>query len=258
MLMETATLKARNWTASFKSWRVPGREQEWNQKMPTLQRRCRSSCGNMTRMPMEKLNCLSWHRFCPQRRTSCCVSDSMLAPVLNSWRLGGNTIQTAVATLKPMSSRWVELGSVCLWDHELNGFLSDLLEKANRPYDEPKLQEYTQTILRMFDLNGDGKLCLSEMSRLLPVQENFLLKFQEVKLNSEEFNAIFAFYDKDGSGFIDENELDGLLKDLYEKHKKEMSIHQLTSYRKSIMNLSDGGKLYCKELEIVLCSEPLL
>ncbi|XP_061449926.1 calretinin isoform X5 [Rhineura floridana] len=150
----------------------------------------------------------SWHRFCPQRRTSCCVSDSMLAPVLNSWRLGGNTIQTAVATLKPMSSRWVELGSVCLWDHELNGFLSDLLEKANRPYDEPKLQEYTQTI--------------------------------------------------DGSGFIDENELDGLLKDLYEKHKKEMSIHQLTSYRKSIMNLSDGGKLYCKELEIVLCSEPLL
>ncbi|KFQ00838.1 Calretinin, partial [Haliaeetus albicilla] len=45
------------------------------------------------------------------------------------------------------------------------GFLSDLLKKANRPYDEPKLQEYTQTILRMFDMNGDGKLGLSEMSR---------------------------------------------------------------------------------------------
>lgn len=27
------------------------------------------------------------------------------------------------------------------------GFLSDLLKKANRPYDEPKLQEYTQTIV---------------------------------------------------------------------------------------------------------------
>uniref|UniRef100_A0A2K5KDV9 EF-hand domain-containing protein n=1 Tax=Colobus angolensis palliatus TaxID=336983 RepID=A0A2K5KDV9_COLAP len=49
--------------------------------------------------------------------------------------------------------------------NELKGFLSDLLKKANRPYDEPKLQEYTQTILRMFDLNGDGKLGLSEMSR---------------------------------------------------------------------------------------------
>nr|XP_013804024.1 PREDICTED: calretinin [Apteryx mantelli mantelli] len=124
------------------------------------------------------------------------------------------------------------------------------------PYDEPKLQEYTQTILRIFDMNGDGKLCLSEMSRLLPVQENFLLKFQGMKLSSEEFNAIFAFYDKDGSGFIDENELDALLKDLYEKNKKEMNIQQLTNYRKSIMNLSDGGKLYRKELEIVLCSEP--
>ncbi|XP_042294687.1 calretinin [Sceloporus undulatus] len=142
--------------------------------------------------------------------------------------------------------------------NELQGFLSDLLEKANRPYEEPKLKEYTQTILRMFDLNGDGKLCLSEMSRLLPVQENFLLKFQGMKLDSEEFNAIFAFYDKDGNGFIDENELDALLKDLYEKTKKEMGIQQLTQYRKSIMNLSDGGKLYRKELEIVLCNEPPL
>ncbi|MED6262525.1 Calretinin, partial [Ataeniobius toweri] len=58
------------------------------------------------------------------------------------------------------------------------GFLSDLLKKANRDYDDKKLNEYTQTILRMFDLNGDGKLGLSEMARLLPVQENFLIKFQ--------------------------------------------------------------------------------
>lgn len=134
---------------------------------------------------------------------------------------------------------------------------------------------------------------------------------------------------QDGSGFIDEHELDALLKDLYEKNKKvsgdrrggteplgtgtsrgtppargpppslpacprphgpcpgraggggggsrdggsrglpapmgarrapthpqEMSIQQLTNYRRSIMSLSDGGRLYRKELEIVLCSEP--
>ncbi|XP_055001451.1 calretinin isoform X1 [Sorex araneus] len=140
--------------------------------------------------------------------------------------------------------------------NELKGFLSDLLKKANRPHDEPKLQEYTQTILRIFDLNGDGKLGLSEMSRLLPVQENFLLKFQGMKLTSEEFNAIFTFYDKDGSGYIDENELDALLKDLYEKNKKEMNIQQLTGYRKSVMSLAEAGKLYRKDLEIVLCSEP--
>ncbi|MEE6519524.1 hypothetical protein FKM82_031388 [Ascaphus truei] len=140
--------------------------------------------------------------------------------------------------------------------NELKGFLSDLLKKANRPFDEKKLHEYTQTILRMFDLNGDGKLCLSEMSRLLPVQENFLLKFQGMKLSCDEFNAIFNFYDKDGNGYIDENELDALLKDFFEKNKKDVNIQSLTGYRQSIMSLCDGGRLYRKELEIVLCNDP--
>uniref|UniRef100_A0AAX7T7B1 EF-hand domain-containing protein n=1 Tax=Astatotilapia calliptera TaxID=8154 RepID=A0AAX7T7B1_ASTCA len=138
------------------------------------------------------------------------------------------------------------------------GFLSDLLEKANRHYDEQKLQEYTQTILKMFDLNGDGKLGLSEMARLLPVQENFLLKFQGVKMTSEQFNAIFTYYDKDGNGYIDEQELDALLRDLYQTNKKEVDPTNLSGYKQSIMSLSDGGKLYRGELEIVLCREPIV
>ncbi|XP_053304426.1 calretinin [Spea bombifrons] len=139
--------------------------------------------------------------------------------------------------------------------NELKGFLSDLLKKANRPLEDKKLHEYTQTILRMFDLNGDGKLCLSEMSRLLPVQENFLLKFQGLKLSCEEFNTIFSFYDKDRNGYIDENELDALLRDFFEKNKKDVNIQSLTGYRQSIMSLCDGGRLYRKELEIVLCND---
>ncbi|KAJ8247375.1 hypothetical protein GJAV_G00245670 [Gymnothorax javanicus] len=142
--------------------------------------------------------------------------------------------------------------------NELKGFLSDLLKKANRHYDDKKLQEYTQTILKMFDLNGDGKLGLSEMARLLPVQENFLLKFQGLKLTPEQFNAIFTYYDKDGNGYIDEQELEALLKDLYEKNNKAVDSKNLMGYKKSIMALSDGGKLYRTELEIVLCREPLL
>uniref|UniRef100_A0A3Q1IAT2 EF-hand domain-containing protein n=1 Tax=Anabas testudineus TaxID=64144 RepID=A0A3Q1IAT2_ANATE len=136
--------------------------------------------------------------------------------------------------------------------------LINLLEKANRHYDDQKLQEYTQTILRMFDLNGDGKLGLSEMARLLPVQENFLLKFQGVKLTSEQFNAIFTYYDKDGNGYIDEQELDALLRDLYQTNKMEVDLTNLSGYKQSIMSLSDGGKLYRGELEIVLCREPIV
>ncbi|XP_051756390.1 calbindin 2b [Ctenopharyngodon idella] len=140
--------------------------------------------------------------------------------------------------------------------NELKGFLSDLLKKANRHYDDKKLNEYTQTILKMFDLNGDGKLGLSEMARLLPVQENFLLKFQNFKLSAEEFEVIFTFYDKDGNGYIDEHELDALLRDLYQKHKMVVDPQSLASSKRSIMALSDGGKLFRTELEIVLCKDP--
>lgn len=37
---------------------------------------------------------------------------------------------------------------------------------------------------------------------------------------------------------------------------QEMNIQQLTNYRKSVMSLAEAGKLYRKDLEIVLCSEP--
>ncbi|KAM9375743.1 calbindin 2a [Pholidichthys leucotaenia] len=141
--------------------------------------------------------------------------------------------------------------------NELKGFLSDLLEKANRHYDEQKLLDYTQTILKMFDLNGDGKLGLSEMARLLPVQENFLLKFQGCKLTCEQFSAIFTHYDKDGNGYIDEHELDALLRDLYQTNKKDYDQKNLEGYKKCIMSLSDAGKLYRGELEIVLCRESI-
>uniref|UniRef100_A0A8C4JEN5 Calbindin n=1 Tax=Dromaius novaehollandiae TaxID=8790 RepID=A0A8C4JEN5_DRONO len=109
--------------------------------------------------------------------------------------------------------------------------------------------------LRMFDANNDGKLELTELARLLPVQENFLIKFQGVKMCAKEFNKAFEMYDQDGNGYIDENELDALLKDLCEKNKKELDINNLATYKKSIMALSDGGKLYRAELALILCAE---
>uniref|UniRef100_A0A8D0AXC8 Calbindin 2a n=1 Tax=Sander lucioperca TaxID=283035 RepID=A0A8D0AXC8_SANLU len=111
--------------------------------------------------------------------------------------------------------------------NELKGFLSDLLKKANRHYDDQKLQDL--------------------------ISQSQTLFLQGVKLTTEQFNAIFAFYDKDGNGYIDEQELDALLRDLYQTNKKN-----LTGYKQSIMTLSDGGKLYRGELEIVLCREPIV
>uniref|UniRef100_A0A3B4ECA4 Calbindin n=1 Tax=Pygocentrus nattereri TaxID=42514 RepID=A0A3B4ECA4_PYGNA len=135
---------------------------------------------------------------------------------------------------------------------ELKNFLRDLLQRAKKPYDEKKLEEYTLTTLKIFDSNNDGKLCLSEMARLLPDQENFLLKFQGVKMARKEFNKIFELYDKDRNGYMDENELDALLKGLCEKNKK---VSKIPIYKKAIMALSDGGKLYRTELALVLCED---
>nr|KAF6426135.1 calbindin 1 [Molossus molossus] len=106
--------------------------------------------------------------------------------------------------------------------------------------------------LKLFDSNNDGKLELTEMARLLPVQENFLLKFQGVKMCAKEFNKAFELYDQDGNGYIDEHELDALLKDLCEKNKQDLDINNISNYKKSIMALSDGGKLYRTDLALIL------
>ncbi|XP_077073818.1 calbindin [Siphateles boraxobius] len=140
---------------------------------------------------------------------------------------------------------------------ELKNFLKDLLQRAKKPYDEKKLEEYTLTTLKMFDSNKDGKLCLSEMARLLPDQENFLLKFQGVKMARKEFNKIFELYDQDRNGYMDENELDALLKDLCEKNNKVLEVNKIPTYKSAIMALSDGGKLYRTELALVLCAEEM-
>uniref|UniRef100_A0A8C5Q7C7 Calbindin 2 n=1 Tax=Leptobrachium leishanense TaxID=445787 RepID=A0A8C5Q7C7_9ANUR len=143
--------------------------------------------------------------------------------------------------------------------NELKGFLSDLLKKANRPFDEKKLQEYTQTILRMFDLNGDGKLCLSEMSSIGVVSGG---RFSVHRVGNTSYYVGNIVMDitiisrlQDRNGYIDENELDALLKDFFEKNKKDVNIQSLTGYRQSIMSLCDAGRLYRKELEIVLCND---
>ncbi|XP_048880159.1 calbindin [Brienomyrus brachyistius] len=138
---------------------------------------------------------------------------------------------------------------------ELKNFLRDLMKKAKKPYDDKKLEEYTQTTLKIFDSNNDGKLCLAEMARLLPDEENFILKFQGVKMPRKEFHKIFELYDKDGNGYMDENELDALLRDFCEKNKKVLDTAKIPTYKTAIMALSDAGKLYETDLALVLCAD---
>ncbi|XP_069576383.1 calbindin isoform X1 [Brachyistius frenatus] len=159
---------------------------------------------------------------------------------------------------------------------ELKNFLKDLLLKAQRTCDSTKLDEYTAATLKIFDADGDGKLCLGEMSRwatssdrlpaafscltlcsvfrLLPDEQNFLLRFQGVKMPKHHFNRIFGSFDQDGAGFMDASDLDSLLRDVCEEYKV-LDPADLPRYRSSIMELSDEGKLYRGDLCVLLCDE---
>merc|ERR1711992_54674 len=104
---------------------------------------------------------------------------------------------------------------------ELKNFLRDLLREAKKSQEvsEDDLIQYTDTMLQVFDANKDGKLQLSEMAKLLPVKENFLTRqvFKgSAKLTKEDIERVFALYDRDGNGTIENEELRGFLKDLLE------------------------------------------
>ncbi|KAK8727331.1 hypothetical protein OTU49_009822 [Cherax quadricarinatus] len=143
---------------------------------------------------------------------------------------------------------------------ELKNFLRDLLREAKKDNDvsEDKLLEYTDTMLQVFDQNKDGKLQLSEMAKLLPVKENFLCRSVlkgASKLTKEDIERVFALYDRDNNGTIENDELNGFLKDLLELVKKDYDALDLQEFQDSIMRGCDfnkDGKISKKELTMIL------
>lgn len=143
---------------------------------------------------------------------------------------------------------------------ELKNFLRDLLKDARKSQDvtEDQLIEYTDTMLQVFDSNKDGKLQLSEMAKLLPVKENFLTRqiFKgSTHITKEDIESVFALYDRDSSGTIENEELAGFLKDLLSLAKKDYDSADLTEFKETIMKGCDtnrDGKISKKELTMVL------
>jgi len=143
---------------------------------------------------------------------------------------------------------------------ELKHFLRDLLKEAKKePIDEDKLIEYTDTLLSIFDSNKDGKLQLSEMAKLLPVKENFLnrpsFKGATSRITKDDIERVFALYDRDNNGSIENEELKGFLKDLLELVKKDYDAQDLQEFENSILagcDYNKDGKINKKELTMIL------
>uniref|UniRef100_H3CW71 Secretagogin, EF-hand calcium binding protein n=1 Tax=Tetraodon nigroviridis TaxID=99883 RepID=H3CW71_TETNG len=82
---------------------------------------------------------------------------------------------------------------------ELKAFLGDLFQQHHKDVSADKLEEYTDTMMKIFDKNKDGCLDLNDLARILALENNFLLQFQIDASSKEDrkrdFDKIFAHYD---------------------------------------------------------------
>ncbi|XP_052060844.1 calbindin-32-like isoform X5 [Mytilus californianus] len=145
---------------------------------------------------------------------------------------------------------------------ELKTFLYDLLKRCKRQGDvtEEQMITYTDTVLKLFDRNGDGKLQFSELAKLLPVKENFLCRpvFKNAnRLTTDDIDRVFSLYDRDNNGNIEDEELCGFLKDLMELVEEDYDEEDLLECKEILLekcDLNHDGKINKKELAMVLMS----
>ncbi|XP_020505149.1 secretagogin-like [Labrus bergylta] len=143
--------------------------------------------------------------------------------------------------------------------NQLKGFLQDLFLEHRRSITPDKLEEYTVTMMKMFDKNKGGRLDLNNLARILSLKENFLLKFKMDACSQEDrkrdFEKIFAHYDVSKTGELEGPEVDGFVKDMMELVKPSISSTDLDLFRKALMHHCDingDGKIQKNELALCL------
>uniref|UniRef100_A0A8C3D9K9 Secretagogin, EF-hand calcium binding protein n=1 Tax=Corvus moneduloides TaxID=1196302 RepID=A0A8C3D9K9_CORMO len=141
----------------------------------------------------------------------------------------------------------------------MRDFLRDLFLQHNKIVAEVKLEEYTDTMMKIFDKNKDGRLDLNDLARILALQENFLLQFKMDACSTEErrrdFEKIFAHYDVSKTGALEGPEVDGFVKDMMELVKPSISGVDLDKFRQILLNHCDvnkDGKIQKSELALCL------
>uniref|UniRef100_A0A3Q3MPW2 Secretagogin n=1 Tax=Mastacembelus armatus TaxID=205130 RepID=A0A3Q3MPW2_9TELE len=142
---------------------------------------------------------------------------------------------------------------------ELKGFLQDLFVQHKKFITPEKLEEYTDTMMKMFDKNKDGRLDLNDLARILSLKENFLLKFKMDACSQadrkRDFEKIFAHYDVSKTGALEGPEVDGFVKDMMELVKPNISGADLDKFRKTLMghcDINGDGKIQKNELALCL------
>ncbi|KAK7898205.1 hypothetical protein WMY93_019058 [Mugilogobius chulae] len=142
---------------------------------------------------------------------------------------------------------------------ELKSFLQDLFVQHRKSISADKLDQYTVSMMKMFDKNRDGRLDLGDLARILALKENFLLRFQmdgcSLDDRRRDFEKIFAHYDVSRTGALEGPEVDGFVKDMMELVKPSLSGLELDHFKKLLLNhcdLNRDGKIQKNELALAV------
>lgn len=142
---------------------------------------------------------------------------------------------------------------------ELQAFLKDLFQQHHKEVPSDKMDEYTDTMMKIFDKNKDGRLDLNDLARILALEENFLLQF-EMDANSKaerkrDFEKIFEHYDVSKTGALEGPEVDGFVKDMMGLVRPNLTGPELDKLRAVLLRHCDvnkDGKIQKNELALCL------
>jgi len=141
---------------------------------------------------------------------------------------------------------------------ELKRFFYDMITKNKDDDDseipsevlEEKIDGYVKAMFQMLNIKG-GKVHLEDMCKFCPVEENFLDQYEQ--FDDDEFEEIFAHYDQDKSNEIAGCELEGFLKDLYErKHRPGQSFEKFKAEKMKKFDKNKDKKFNKDEVKNIL------
>lgn len=140
-------------------------------------------------------------------------------------RFTGDTKLTA-GELVEVFNRFDTDGNGYIQAEELDAFLHELFRNSKEDPTSQSVKEFREWIaLKTADQNRDGRIDLDELSLILPTEENFLHKFRTgSRISSVDFIKIWNQYDKDGNGYLEPQELKGLIYDLFATRERKDDI----------------------------------
>lgn len=129
-------------------------------------------------------------------------------------------------------------------ERELDEFLMDLFTAQGHFICRQEIEALRNTLLECYDTNRDGKIEVAEMTKILPVEDNFLLHFRLKKdpMTMSDFLRIWQYYDADKSGFLERKEVKQFIMDMISTTEQQLSEVELEIIVEDVFKHFDQNK----------------